>query len=89
MKNNNLILIIIAIISVMFLLLNSCKSSAVMSSKSGAQLWGETCLRCHNPPSPETFSDTEWEVAATHMQIRGNLTPEEVHKVVLFLKSAN
>jgi nitrate/TMAO reductase-like tetraheme cytochrome c subunit len=66
-----------------------CKTSQAIASKSGAQIWGENCVRCHNTASPETFSDTEWEVATTHMQIRANLTVDEANKVVAFLQSAN
>jgi hypothetical protein len=66
-----------------------CKPSEAITSKSGAQIWGENCIRCHNAASPSTFSDTEWDVAVMHMQIRANLTLEESEKVAKFLKSAN
>jgi mono/diheme cytochrome c family protein len=69
--------------------LNSCKTTEALSGRSGAQIWGENCVRCHNPPDPATFSDQEWEVAGMHMQIRANLTHEELEKVTEFLKSAN
>ena len=69
---------------------NSCKStSAMVEAKSGAQLWGENCLRCHNSPSPETFSDAEWDVAVMHMRVRANLTEPEAVKIAEFLKTAN
>lgn len=68
----------------------SCSSTSSLSAvKSGAQLWGENCLRCHNTPSPETFSDSEWDVAVMHMQIRANLTGNEAVKIAEFLKTAN
>ena len=71
-------------------LVNSCQTtSAIVDSKSGAQLWGENCIRCHNTPSPESFSDAEWDVAVMHMQVRANLTKPEAEKVAIFLKSAN
>ncbi len=69
--------------------INSCKPTAAITAKSGAQIWGENCVRCHNTASPETFSDIEWDVTATHMQIRANLTHEESRKVLEFLKAAN
>ena len=47
------------------------------------------CVRCHNVADPSTFSDVEWEVAAMHMQIRANLTTDEIKKVTEFLQSAN
>jgi len=69
--------------------INGCKPSEAVANRSGAQIWGETCVRCHNPADPATFSDTEWDVAAMHMQIRGNLTANEIKKVQEFLQSAN
>ncbi len=68
---------------------SSCQSSAAITARSGAQIWGETCIRCHTTPSPSTFSDVEWDVATMHMQLRANLTPEETRKVYDFLISAN
>lgn len=71
-------------------LINSCKStSAIVDSKSGAQLWGENCIRCHNAPSPISFSDAEWDVAVMHMRVRANLTEPEATKIAIFLKTAN
>lgn len=89
MKKYLVIIVVIAGFIAVSTSLNSCKTSAVISSKSGAQIWGETCVRCHNPADPATFSDVEWDVAAMHMQIRANLTPEETKKVIEFLQSAN
>ncbi|NOZ35484.1 MAG: cytochrome c [Chlorobi bacterium] len=79
------VLILVMLIS----LLSNCNVSNEIKAKSGAQLWGENCLRCHNNPSPETFSDVEWDVAVMHMRIRANLTDEEAKKIAKFLKTAN
>ena len=57
--------------------------------KSGAQLWGETCNRCHLAPSPADYNDTDWETISLHMRIRANLTEKEITKIEAFLKSAN
>lgn len=81
------LLILFAAASVLY---SSCAATSPLSdAKSGAQLWGENCLRCHNAPSPETFSDVEWDVAVMHMRMRANLTDAEVTKIVEFLKTAN
>jgi len=64
-------------------------TSQVSSTKGGAELWGQNCIRCHNTPSPDTFSDVEWEVAVAHMRVRAYLTEEETDKIVEFLKTAN
>lgn len=72
------------------LVVAGCSSSKTMvAEKTGAQLWGENCVRCHNAPSPPAFSDAQWETIALHMRVRANLTQEEVAKIVDFLKMAN
>ena len=62
---------------------------ASLVQTSGAQLWSENCMRCHNLRSPETYSSTQWELAMHHMRLRANLTSEETEKITAFLKSAN
>jgi len=57
--------------------------------KSGAQMWGEACNRCHLAPSPADYNDTDWETISLHMRIRANLTEKEITKIEAFLKSAN
>lgn len=66
-----------------------CATPQYVTEKSGAQLWGESCVRCHNIASPSTFSDVQWDVAVKHMEFRAQLTREEAEKIVEFLKSAN
>jgi hypothetical protein len=81
-----------AIISIMglglmiTLTINGCKASQVVSSKTGAQLWAENCQRCHNTPSPGSFSHDQWETIGLHMQSRALITDEERDKIVAFLK---
>lgn len=69
--------------------LNSCATTANIAEKSGTQLWGENCVRCHSTPTPAAFNNTNWETASMHMKIRANLTAEESQKILEFLKSAN
>lgn len=72
------------------ILINGCKSTEKVTSKIGAQLWNENCLRCHNAPDPADYSDLQWEVVGVHMKLRSNsLSDEEVNKIVEFMKSAN
>lgn len=63
-----------------------CASSQKITAKSGAQLWAENCQRCHNTPSPSTFSPEQWETVGMHMQSRALLTNTERDKIVEFLK---
>ena len=88
-KTINIITVLfIAIIGFSFLT-NSCTPITVIQSKSGAQLWGENCQRCHNMPPPNIYSDSQWEIVGVHMKLRANLTQTEVDKVTKFLQSAN
>ena len=57
--------------------------------KSGAQMWGEACNRCHLAPSPADYNDTDWATISLHMRVRANLTENEITKIEAFLKSAN
>jgi cytochrome c1 len=59
------------------------------ADKSGAQLWAENCVRCHNIRSPSSYSPAQWDVVMFHMRVRANLTPEEHKKILEFLKAGS
>jgi hypothetical protein len=80
---------ILAITSISLVMMNGCKVPEAIASKSGAQLWGENCIRCHNSPDPKTYSDDQWDAAAEHMRQKAILTNTEITKIRDFLKSAN
>ena len=71
------------------LVINGCKMPDEIAAKSGAQLWGENCNRCHNAADPHTFSDDQWDAATEHMRQKAMLTDLEISKIRDFLKSAN
>lgn len=89
MKKIPIIIALFTFAAVMVVISSCSSTNSLVEAKSGAQLWGENCIRCHNAPSPETFSDTEWDVAIMHMRIRANLTENEAVKIAAFLKIAN
>ncbi len=60
-----------------------------VAEKSGAQLWSDNCMRCHNLRSPDSYSAAQWEVTVHHMRLRANLTGQEAQKITDFLKSAS
>jgi mono/diheme cytochrome c family protein len=64
-------------------------TTAAPTGKSGAELWAENCVRCHNIRSPSSYSPAQWEVVMMHMRVRANLTPEEHKKILGFLKSGS
>ncbi len=80
----------IAAIIVFIVIINSCATQReITAQKTGAQLWGENCIRCHNTPSPAEYNDVDWETTGLHMRIRANITDEEITKIIEFLKTAN
>ncbi len=66
--------------------LNGCFVSKSVDAKTGVQLWTENCQRCHNTPSPSTFSHEQWETIGLHMQSRALLTEPEKNKIIKFLQ---
>jgi len=66
-------------------MMNSCAQNKNISAKSGAQLWVENCQKCHNTPSPESFSHEQWITVGMHMQTRAQITDAERDKIVKFL----
>jgi len=84
---NRMSLIIVAAVAVLAaLVLNSCAASQQVKARSGAQLWVENCQRCHNTPSPSSFSHDQWITVGMHMQTRAHLTDAERDKIVAFLR---
>jgi cytochrome c2 len=84
-KKLTILSILIVLAGSMMVILNSCTASKKISMKSGAQLWSENCQRCHNTPSPSTFTPEQWETVGMHMQSRALLTETEKNKIVEFL----
>ena len=73
-------------IVVSLIVLNGCVENKKIADKSGAQLWAENCQRCHNTPSPASFSHEQWITIGMHMQTRAQLTEKERDKIVAFLQ---
>lgn len=80
------LIIVAAVITITSI--NGCAPSKAVAAKTGVQLWSENCQRCHNTPSPSTFSPEMWETVGMHMQTRALLTEDERKKIVEFLKSS-
>jgi hypothetical protein len=79
--------VIVAILIVNLLLISGCAVSQKVQNKTGIQLWGENCGRCHNAPGPGEFSATNWEIIGRHMRVRTNITETEEKKIIDYLKS--
>ena len=91
MKNSSKILGLIIVFGfaiTLALTIVGCVASQKVAAKSGAQLWAENCQRCHNTPTPGSFSGDQWETIGMHMQTRALITEQERDKIVEFLKQS-
>ncbi len=86
---NKIFLTILVAFAAVACVFDSCVASKAVAAKSGAQLWGENCQRCHNTPSPSTFSPDQWKTIGMHMQTRALITDVERDKIVSFLQQRN
>jgi hypothetical protein len=59
---------------------------ATKPAKGRAQIWAETCNRCHNTRSPDSYNGRDWAVVMTHMRVRGYLTGEDQRAILQFLQ---
>jgi len=77
---------IIAVTGILLIvIMNSCVESQQVRAKTGVKLWAENCQRCHNTPTPNTFSHEQWITIGMHMQTRAQITDTERDKIVAFL----
>ncbi|MCX6276076.1 MAG: cytochrome c [Bacteroidetes bacterium] len=89
MKKIKIIFLSLVIGTGAIMLIEGCAATQAIADKSGAALWGENCIRCHNTPSPADFSDAQWETIGMHMRLRASLTKDETSKIVAFLQTGN
>jgi len=57
--------------------------------KSGAQLWEENCIMCHEVKPRSSFSPSKLDAIKRHMREEADLSPEEQEAILGFLKSGN
>lgn len=88
MKKYLIILFSVAfVLSLSILGMSSCAVSQKVKDKTGTQLWGENCGRCHNAPGPGEFSSANWDIIGKHMRVRAQITETEEKKIIEYLKS--
>lgn len=68
---------------------DSARPTTATTKRGGAQLWADTCMRCHNLRPPTQFSNNEWQIIVHHMRVRADLTGEEERDILAFIQSAN
>lgn len=96
MKINNILLRAFLMVSAIIMIISIATACSTPGKKwvrhedkTGAQLWAENCMRCHNFRSPASQSDEAWDVSMHHMRERGYLTAVEHKKILAFLKASN
>jgi len=55
----------------------------------GAQVWANTCGRCHNIRPPTERTDAQWATILMHMRARANLTRHQADAVLAYLQATN
>lgn len=55
----------------------------------GAQVYADTCARCHNARSGTERTDMEWVAIVGHMRARANLSKTRARAVLAFLQATN
>jgi cytochrome c2 len=59
------------------------------ANESGAQIWAENCMRCHELRSPSQYTPAQWGVIVQYMRLKAGLTGVQAKKVLAFLQSAS
>lgn len=59
------------------------------TTESGAQIWAENCMRCHELRSPSQYTPAQWGIIVQYMRLRAGLTGTQAKKVLAFLQSAS
>lgn len=59
------------------------------ANESGAQIWAENCMRCHELRSPSQYTPAQWGIIVQYMRLRAGLTGTQAKKVLAFLQSAS
>ncbi|HFQ62477.1 MAG TPA: hypothetical protein ENK39_09310 [Epsilonproteobacteria bacterium] len=54
----------------------------------GAQVWADTCMRCHNVRPPSDLSIRAWSFSMNHMRVRAGLTGKETRDIQAFILSS-
>lgn len=57
--------------------------------QTGAELWAENCMRCHELRSPAQYKPGEWGVIIDYMRLKAGLTGEQARKIERFLKESS
>lgn len=55
----------------------------------GGKVYAWNCGSCHSERYPSERNDADWEMIATHMRVRANLTADQTAAVLRYLQENN
>lgn len=64
---------------------NETKSADIAN---GAQVWVDTCMRCHNLRPPSDLTSRAWSYSMNHMRVRAGLTGQETRDILAFIRAS-
>jgi cytochrome c5 len=68
-------------------LMSNSTTAPAAAPKGRAELWSQTCNRCHNTRPPDSYNANEWATVMLHMRIRGYLPGSDQRAIQEFLQS--
>jgi cytochrome c5 len=60
---------------------------ATGQQRTGVEIWGAVCGRCHMTQPPGRYTANQWQAVGTHMVITARLTTAQAEAVIDFLKT--
>ena len=83
----NIVKITVIILGVLFNMsaVAVASDTYVADTVNGAQVWAETCMRCHNVRPPADVSSRAWSFYMSHMRVRAGLTGQETRDILAFI----
>jgi len=71
-----------------FSLTVNAKERSNVDIANGAEVWANTCMRCHNLRAPADLSIRAWSFSMNHMRVRAGLTGKESRDILAFILSS-
>src|SRR5512134_1395727 len=57
-----------------------------VAQRSGVEIWGAVCGRCHLIQPPDRYTAKDWDAIATHMTVTARLTTAQGEAILAFLR---
>jgi methionyl-tRNA synthetase len=83
----NIVKVTLTTVAVLFSMSTATVASDtyVADTANGAQVWADTCMRCHNLRPPSDLTNRAWSISMNHMRVRAGLTGKETRDILAFI----